>query len=159
MHPELNLYVKKNYLFSQIRNCASLRNQVSEGVRIFRLVKGWLRVDQLRFLNHLLSRVDLWRSRFQELVSEAVNRCIKELDEFCTSTEAALKDIPSCDQMESSTLLRIITRIQAVQDRKTSTDALFTSLASAVRFLSSECNKALEDEMQELLTVNDFLLS
>lgn len=111
-------------------------------------------MDQLRFLNHLLSRVDWWKSRFQELVEEGVNRCIKELDEFCKGTESDLRDIPSCDQMDSSALLRIITRIQAVQDRKANTDTVFGQLSAAVKFLSNECNRILEDEVQELLIVS-----
>lgn len=127
---------------------------MSESVRLFRLVKGWLRVDQLRFLNHLLSRVDWWRSRFQEMVVESVHRCILELDEFCRGTEAELKDIPSCDQMDSTTLLRIITRIQAVQDRKTSTDASFDSISAAVKFLSIDCCQILDESMQEMLQVS-----
>ncbi|GIY00142.1 dynein beta chain, ciliary, partial [Caerostris extrusa] len=36
-------------IIEQIRNCETLRTQITEVVQSFRLVKQWLRVDQVQF--------------------------------------------------------------------------------------------------------------
>ncbi|GIY35616.1 dynein beta chain, ciliary [Caerostris darwini] len=138
----------------RIRNCETLRTQITEVVQSFRLVKQWLRVDQVQFKDHLLSCVDDWQKRFKDLVLESVCHCLSDLDAFCSDTETELSETASCnhstEQMDSSTLLKVITRIQAVQDRRVSTDDMFKPLGAAVKFLKMECNEELDAQIQIL---------
>ncbi|GFQ87877.1 dynein beta chain, ciliary [Trichonephila clavata] len=141
-------------IIEQIRNCETLRTQITENVQTFRLVKEWLRVDQANFKDHLLSCVDDWQKRFKDLVLESVCRCLYDLDAFCTDTETELNETvtsaPTTEQMDSATLLKVITRIQAVQDRRTTTDDMFKPLASAIKFLKTECYEELDAQVQVL---------
>ncbi|KAF8787223.1 Dynein beta chain like protein [Argiope bruennichi] len=138
-------------IIEQIRNCETLRTQIMEIVQPFRLLKEWLRVDQVHFKEHLLSCVDDWQQRFKDLVMESVCRCLYDLDAFCSDTESELGEmVPSTEQMDSSILLKVITRIQAVQDRKALTNEMFKPLAAAIKFLKIECQEELDAQVQIL---------
>ncbi|XP_054720541.1 dynein axonemal heavy chain 11-like [Uloborus diversus] len=141
----------------QVRNCSNLENQIKEGISSHRLIRNWLHVDQSKFIESLFVFVDEWRKRFKQLIIEAVTNTLQDLDTFCTETETELSEttsiVSSSEQLDSSSLLRIITLIQAVQDRKVTTDAIFKPLGTAVKFLRTECNERLDDHVQELLMV------
>lgn len=121
-----------------------MRTQITETVKPFRLLKDWLKVEQATFKKYLLKCVDEWRLRFQVLIQQSVCRCLNDLDNFCTETENELMQSATVDQMDSKSLLKVITRIQAVQDKMVLTDDLFRPVAFALKFLKTECNEEID---------------
>ncbi|KAG8180011.1 hypothetical protein JTE90_020966 [Oedothorax gibbosus] len=135
-------------IIEQIRSCETLRTQITENVKPFRLLKDWLKVEQATFKKYLLKCVDEWRLRFQVLIQQSVCRCLNDLDNFCTETETELmQSAPTMDQMDSKALLKVITRIQAVQDKRVLTDDLFRPVAFALKFLKTECNEEIDQSV------------